>query len=396
MTTCLLYEPRIKNRAGLPPQDTAALVLKSLVPPQLHPVIEKIFEIPELISLAGIVSLGENQLHHLIRMAEKASQVPERVLAELGLTRDTLLTALLFHDIGKGRETDDRHFDSKTVRLKKIPNLLRKYGVPEGAEIVLPRHLHLLRGVQLAERYNLDRQIIQAVALHHHVKITPRVLSRVAGPLAVTPVICSDILHFRPAQYAARGGNLAQLVGILDQLCAIERKFHGKVYLAVEPDKLEEEVVKDLIIGVAEADDPRLDILGFAFHGQESVILLDLRSFGEFVQTHTEYQVQSIKKEVLNTIRSLTRAGSKNRNRDAAGLIGGDEFVIITSIAEPAVIEKIIHRVATTIRARTGLDCRAGYGTGESIPENFHKARNKANAHKTGGTQLCRSVAKPC
>lgn len=395
MTTChttkltiprgetILYGLRKENRVGYGRQNMPALVLKSLFQPRLIPVIDTIFEIPELFKLVDIVALGENQIHHVIRMAEEASQIPEQVLAELGTTWETLITAILFHDIGKGPEIDDWRFANETVRPKKVPGILRKYNVPDNIEFIYPLHCHVTRSVQIAESYNLDREIIEAIALHHHIKITSQVLAPVAKPLALTSLICSDILHFNPGQYAVPGSKLAQLLGLLDQLCAIERKFRGKVYLSVEPGKLEDEVVKDLIIGVAEKNDPRLNILGFVLNGEESVILLDLSAFGEYVRTHTEYQVQAVKKDVLNTIRSLTRTGGNKRGRDAVGLIGGDEFVIITPTTDQVTMEKMIARVTSAIKARTGLGCRVGYGKGQSIPENFHQARFKANELKT-------------
>ncbi len=362
--------------------DIPVTVLKSLFPPRLIPVIDRIFEIPELLRLANIVSLGENQFHHIIRMADWAVQIPEPILEELGVTWDTLVTAILFHDIGKGPEVDDSQLLNETIQLKSVPHSLRKYKLPNWAEYLLPLHQHIVKSVKIAESYNLEKEIIQAIALHHHIKITPQVLSLVAGPLSLTSLICNDILQFRPSQYAVRGSYLAQLLGILDQLSAIERKFRGRVYLSVEPNKLEDELVKDLVIGVADKNDPRLNILGLSINGQESVILLDLCSFGQYVLTHTEYQVQSVKKEILNTIRSLIRVNSSLRVRDIVGLIGGDEFVIITTVTHPAVIKKVIERVTTAIKVRTGFNCRVGVGTGDDICENFHKARYKVNMMK--------------
>jgi len=404
MTTCqnpqlfnrksssLLYGLSQKNQVRLHRRDMPVLLLKSLVQPRLIPVIERIFEIPELFNLVDIISLGENQLHHVIRMAEAADRLPEQVLEGLDITREALITAILFHDIGKGPETDDWQLVSEAIQLRRVPDALRAYDVPEWAEYLVPLHRHIAKSIQIAEAYHLDKEIIRAIALHHHIKITPEVLTAVTRPLALTPLLCSDILQFRPAQYAVRGSNLAQLLAILDQLGAIERKFHGRVFLSAEPDKLEDEVVKDLIIGVAEKNDPRLDLLGFDLDGRESVILLDLCSFGEFVETHTEYQVQAVKKDVLNTIRSLTRANGNGRNRDAVGLIGGDEFVIITSVSGPEAMEKMTGRITSAIKTRTGLGCRVGFGTGEDIPENFHQARFKANEHKTRRSQTCGNV----
>jgi len=362
-------------------QDASAMVLKSLFDPRLLPVIDRILNIPELLKLMDIVSIGENQLHHVINMTKKAVQIPEQMLNELGISQDALMTTVLFHDIGKGPEVDDSQPVNEVIRLK-TPASLRRFGITEDAEFIIPLHRHVLKGVQIASLYNLPREIIEAVALHHHVKITPEVLSAVAKPLALTPFICSDILNFRPTQYAVQGSSLAQLIGILDQLCAIERKFRGKIYLSVEPGKLEDELVKDLVIGVAEHTDPRLDLLGLAITGLETVILLDLCSFGEYVLGHTEYEVQAVKKEVLNTVRSVTRAGCDHRSRDAVGLVGGDEYVIITSDTARDNIEKIITRVTVAIKSRTNFDCRVAFASGDRIPENFHKARYLVNTVK--------------
>lgn len=396
-TNSVVFSLGKKYQAGFQRQELPVLVLKSMVHPRLAPVIDRIFEIPELIRLADIVSLGENQLHHVIRMAEEAVQLPEQVLTDLGITSEALLTAILFHDIGKGPEIDDWEPVSESIRQEKVPEILLKYNVPAWIDYRSPLHRHIAGSVRTAEAYGLEREIIAAIALHHHVKITPMVLSAAAKPLAMTSLICTDILQFRPAQYAVRGSSLAQLLGVLDQLCAIERKFLGRVFLSVEPGKLEDELVRDLVTGVSDKNDPRLDILGFSLHGRESVILLDLRAFGEYVRSHTEYQVQAVKKDVLNTIRSVTRAvgpgrgrdaadpgiRGRGRSRDAAGLIGGDEFVIITPVSDTAALKKMIQRVTAAIHARTGLGCRVGCGTGGAgIPANFDQARAEANGHK--------------
>ena len=63
--------------------------------------------------------------------------------------------------------------------------------------------------------------------MHHHVKIRPRTLNLLGDSLRLSSMVKLDIFHYNPVQYAAPGGNLAQVIAILDQLCAIERKFRG-------------------------------------------------------------------------------------------------------------------------------------------------------------------------
>ncbi|MFZ5640312.1 MAG: HD domain-containing protein [Bacillota bacterium] len=363
-------------------RDLLMKVLRSLVSPRLAPVIDRIFQVQELFMLADVVSLGENQLHHVIRICEYADSLSDDVLAVLEISREDLLTAVMFHDVGKGPEVDDRNIEAAAGKPVKVPKILRKCGVPAWVEIRHPIHEHIEKSLQVAETYHLGAPILEAIALHHHVKITPPVLKEVAGGLVLAPMIAEDILHHDPEQYAAKGSNLAQVIAILDQLCAIERKFQGRICFIGEPDKMEDELVKDLVIGVSGPDDPRLKALGLLFEGSETVILLDLRSFGAFVQLHSEYQVQATKREILNTIRSVVRVQDHHRVKDAVGLVGGDEYVVITKMQDDMILEKIIERIKGAVKARTGFSLRVGYGKGKIIPENFHEARTKANLDK--------------
>lgn len=363
-------------------RDLLMKVLRSLVSPWLVPVIDRIFQVQELFVLADVVSLGENQLHHVIRICEYADSLSEDVLAGLEVSREDLLTAVMFHDIGKGAEIDDRNMAPEAPKSAKVPKILRKYGVPSWAELRNPYHDHIEKSLQVAETYHLGIPILEAIALHHHVKITPPVLKEVAGGLVLAPMISEDILYHEPEQYAAKGSNLAQIIAILDQLCSVERKFQGRVSFIGEPDKMEDELVRDLVIGVSGPEDPRLTVLGLPFEGDETVILLDLRSFGAFVQLHSEYQVQATKREILNTIRSVVRVQDHHRIKDAVGLVGGDEYVVITRVQDGVILEKIIERIKGAVKARTGFGLRVGYGIGKNIPENFHEARTKSNLAK--------------
>ena len=189
-------------------------------------------------------------------------------------------------------------------------------------------------------------------------------------------------MHHKPEQYAATGSNLSQVVAVIDQLCAIERKFEGKVYLTREPEKMEDELVKDLVIGVTDAFDPRVELLGNRLLGNETVIMFDLRAFGAYVQKNSEYKVQAVKREVLNTIRSVVRVQDQRREKDMVGLIGGDEYAVITKVIDQDLIQKMIVRIKSIIKSRTGLSVRYGYKIGANIEENFHEARRQANLQK--------------
>lgn len=357
-------------------------VIKSLVRPQLIDVLPRIFEIQELFQLADLVSLGENQLHHVVRMCEHIFRFKEGFFNYVRIKRESLLTAALFHDCGKGPEIDDGNFDLGNSRPVKVPKRLKNYGVPGRVEFYSPIHDHIERSLIIAETYNLNKEVLQAIAFHHHVKILPEVLNQMAGGMYLPNVIREDILRHKPNQYAAQGSILAQVLAVLDQICAIERKFEGKVYLAREPEKMEDELVKDLVIGVTDAKDPRIELLGNKLHGDETVILFDLRSFGIFVQQNSEYKVQVVKTEVLNSIRSVVRVQDYHREKDMVGLIGGDEYAVITKVSEQKHIEKIIDRIESIIKIRTGFNVRYGYSSGGSIENNFHEARKKANLQK--------------
>lgn len=363
-------------------RDLLMKVLGSMLSPRLKPVIDRIFQVQELFMLADVVSVGENQLRHVIRMCEYAETLGDGVLAGLEINKEDLLTAVMFHDVGKGAEIDDRSTDPLAAKTVKVPKIVRKYAVPAWVEYRAPIHEHIEKSLQIAETYNVGKPILEAIALHHHVKINPPVLKEIATGLLMAPIIAEDILHHQPEQYAAKGSNLTQTVAVLDQLCSIERKFKGRVSFTGEPDKLEGELVRDLVIGVTGPDDPRLKALSLSFDGNETVILLDLRSFGAFVQMHSEYQVQATKREVLNTIRSVVRVQDHHRLKDAVGLVGGDEYVVITKVQDEKILEKIIDRICGAVKVRTGFKLRIGCGAGKTVPDNFHEAREKANLAK--------------
>ena len=356
--------------------------LFSVIKPEIAPYLERLYEVKELLSLSEIISDGENQLYHVIRMLEIAVSIPDSVLEKLKISKDELVTGVIFHDVGKGKEVDDRHFDSSKVTKGSVPVFLRHYPGMNWVEWVVPFHDHIAASYLIAKKYHCSIRVLEAVALHHHVKIRPRTLNLIGDSLQLSSMVKLDIFHYNPVQYVAPGGNLAQVIAILDQLCAIERKFRGFSGLGLEPQQIEYEVVRDLVIGITDNKDPRLDVLGVSLKGNESVILFDLKAFGSFVKMHTEYEVQNMKASILQLIRNMVRVNRGCRERDIVALIGGDEYAVVTKVKDIAVLNKMAERVAEVIKLKTGFQVRAGYGIGESIAKNYHKARLQAELMK--------------
>lgn len=356
--------------------------LLEVLKPKIVPFTERMYQVKEIIPLSGIISAGENQLHHTIRMLDIAASIPDKTLEVLKITGEELVCGVIFHDLGKGKEVDDRVFEASMVRKGRAPSYLRCYPGMNWAEWVVPFHNHIGVSHQLAKEYHCSQKVLEAVALHHHVKIRPRTLTLVGDALNISRIVRLDIFYFNPAQYMAMGSNLAQVIALLDQMCAIERKYRGFSGLGLEPKQVEYEVVRDLVIGITGKDDPRLDVLGLNLTGKESVILFDLRAFGSYVKMHTEYEVQNMKASILQLIRTLVRVNQEGRERDLVALIGGDEFAVVTKVLNPAILDEMIERVARIIKLKTGFQVRAGYGIRGSIDENYHHARIQAEMLK--------------
>lgn len=341
--------------------------------------VERLYQIKELLPLSEIISAGENQLHHTLCMLEKAASISNSILDVLQITREELVDAAIFHDVGKGKEVDDRFFSFSMVCKGRVPTYLCRYQGMNRAEWTVPFHTHIEASCRIAEKHRCSQKVLEAIAMHHHVKIQLSTLNLVCDDLSINSVICSDVNNYKPAQYAIPGGNLAQVVAIFDQLCAIIRKIKGYNCLGPGAQRLEYEVVRDLVIGVTDKDDPRLDVLGVSLTGKEAAILFDLRDFGSYVKKHTEYEVQNIKVSVLQLIRSLVRGELANdRGYDLVALIGGDEYAVITKVEQPAVLDKMVDRIAIAIKLKTGFLVRTGYGTGSTIDKNYHQARIQA------------------
>lgn len=352
--------------------------LIGVIRPHLIPYLEHFFGIKELLYLARIVSVGENQLHHTIRMVELAASLPDEVMSYLGIKRDDLVMGVLFHDVGKGREVDDSVFDARSVSKGRVPQALRHYPGMRWVEWTTPFHDHVLLSHEIAKRYGLPENVLEAIALHHHVKIRPRALHLVGDALCLSMAVKEDIFNHHPEQYTAPGSNLAQVIAILDQFCAIERKYQARLGVGLEPHQIEDEVVRDLVTGMATAEDPRLRLLGVRLTGDESVVLFDLRAFGSFVKLHTEYEIQSLKASILQMIRSLVRVNRPGHERDLVALIGGDEYAVVTKVKDKRILDEMIERIALTVKKRTGIEMRYGLGVGGNIPSNFHQARIQA------------------
>ncbi len=356
--------------------------LLRVIKPQLLVYLERFQEVEELFELADVVSVGENQLHHVVRMVEMAGALPEGVFEVLGITRDDLVTAAIFHDLGKGKEIDDRFFDATLVTKTRVPHLVSAFPGMKWVEWKSPLHDHVSRSVEIAYSYGLPEEIVEAIAMHHHVKIRPEVLDLVGDALRLSRFVRTDIISYNPEQYTAPGNALAQVVAVLDQLCAIERKFRARISLTQEPYEIEDEVVRDLVIGVATTSDPRLQVLDVSLKGNEPVVLLNLRAFGTFVKLHTEYEIQNLKMSILQLIRSLLQAEHRGRQRELVALIEGDAYAVIAREDDENYLKQMIARIADAVRVRTGFEIRYGYGLGGTIPENFHQARLQAEINK--------------
>jgi len=354
----------------------------SALNPEIIKAIDRIAEVPELLALADVTSVGENQLHHVLRVSQLAALIPDGILRELEVDRADLVQAAIFHDLGKGTETDDRYFRPELISKVRVPKKLSKFNGLKWAEWRTPFHDHVLIGYEIGVKYNLKQDVLEAIALHHHVKIRSNVIEKLGPGLILTSTICQDIASYAPEQYAAPGGTLAQVLAFLDQLCAVERKLKTHILTRYSEDRLEEDVVRDLVIGVTDKFDPRLQVLGVTMTGVETVILVDLSAFGSFVKMHSEYEIQRVKKSILQTIRSVVRSKEAERERDLVSLIGGDEFVVITGASEQTTIDGIIDRIAKMIKIHSGLNIRPGYGIGKTIIENFHAARAMAEVRK--------------
>lgn len=355
--------------------------LLGVIKPRLAPFLDRLLGVKELFKLADVVSVGENQLHHVLRMAELAAQLPDGVLAELAIDRDELFNAAIFHDLGKGGEIDDNLFDPSGVAKTRVPELLHYQGLG-WAEWTTPFHDHVARSYEIAQQYRLSAPVLEAVALHHHVKIRPKTLDLVGNVLSLTRVVRLDIYNHHPEQYTARGSHLAQVVALLDQFCAIERKFNLRLNTDPDSEQVEADVVRDLVIGITEVDDPRLQVVDVVLSGDESVILFDLQAFGRFVKLHTEYEVQNVKISILQLIRSLVRVNRDRQERDLVALIGGDEYAMVTRARDQERLLEMIKRITLAVKARTEFEMRFGFGIGGTIAENFHQARIQAEINK--------------
>lgn len=358
--------------------------LLGIVRPQILPFISSFLQVKELVGLADVVSTGENQLHHVIRMVELAATLSDKVYATLGFTREQLVTAVLFHDLGKGHEIDDRRFTPSLIVKTRVPDVVRPYPGMKWADWKSPLHDHVAKSVELCHCYNLDPEVSEAVALHHHVKIRPRTLDVIANDLSLSLFVKMDIFYHNPEQYAAPGSKLSQAVAVLDQLCAIERKFPARVTLSQEPQQIEEEVVRDLVIGIAGVEDNRLRFLNISLDGSEPVILFNLCAFGRFVKLHTEYEIQNIKYSILQLIRSLLQTESPQDERSLVTLVEADAYAVITRNYnnEDKNLEDLILKISQEVKSHTGFELRSGYGFGDTIAENFHQARIQAEMNK--------------
>ncbi|HBG22396.1 MAG TPA: phosphohydrolase, partial [Peptococcaceae bacterium] len=55
------------------------------------------------------------------------ASISNSVLDVLQITREELVDAAILHDVGKGKEVDDRFFSFSVVRKGEVPTHLRRY-----------------------------------------------------------------------------------------------------------------------------------------------------------------------------------------------------------------------------------------------------------------------------
>jgi hypothetical protein len=111
--------------------------LLEVLNPKIVAYLERLYQVEELLSLSGIISVGENQLHHVIRMLEMAASIPDSVLEVLKITGEELIAGVIFHDVGKGKEVDDRIFEASLVQKSRAPAYLRHYPGMNWAAVII-------------------------------------------------------------------------------------------------------------------------------------------------------------------------------------------------------------------------------------------------------------------
>lgn len=148
---------------------------------------------PKLVHLIGRMyfrtSYGQNILRHSMEMAKIGALLAEELGADVGIVKQ----GALLHDIGKALDQD-----------------------LEGSHVEL--------GVKIAEKFELDPRIKEAIASHHHDTDVSGTTVRATSIEAVIVDVCDNISGSRPG---ARKDSLENYLKRLGDLEAIANKFEG-------------------------------------------------------------------------------------------------------------------------------------------------------------------------
>jgi ribonuclease Y len=148
---------------------------------------------PKLVHLVGRMlfrtSYGQNILRHSVEMAKIGALLAEELGADVNIVKQ----GALLHDIGKALDQD-----------------------LEGSHVEL--------GVKIAEKFNLDERIKEAIASHHHDTDVSGKAQRATSIEAVIVDVCDNISGSRPG---ARKDSLENYIKRLTDLENIANNFAG-------------------------------------------------------------------------------------------------------------------------------------------------------------------------
>ncbi|MBI3232068.1 MAG: ribonuclease Y [Candidatus Doudnabacteria bacterium] len=183
---------------------------------------------PKLVHLIGRMlfrtSYGQNILRHSVEMAKIGALLAE----ELGADVQVVKQGALLHDIGKALDQD-----------------------MEGSHVEL--------GVKIAEKFNLDPRIKEAIASHHHDTDVSGTSTRATSIEAVIVDVCDNISGSRPG---ARKDSLENYIKRLTDLENIANNYEGvqksyaiqggrELRVFVIPDKIDDFAAQKLARDVA-------------------------------------------------------------------------------------------------------------------------------------------------
>lgn len=148
---------------------------------------------PKLVHLIGRMmfrtSYGQNILRHSVEMAKLGALMAEELGADVAITKQ----GALLHDIGKALDQD-----------------------LEGSHVEL--------GVKIAEKFNLDKRIVEAIASHHHDTDVSGKSEAAQSVEAIIVDACDNISGARPG---ARKDSLENYIKRLTDLENIANSYEG-------------------------------------------------------------------------------------------------------------------------------------------------------------------------